>query len=83
MMAMTTSSSMSVKPRRWVVLKNLSMAASAFSGRDLLAERRQPTRHDAGSLTSHWSSGCSSNCVTSQTLTVDRGFPRPGAGRRG
>jgi hypothetical protein len=27
MIAMTTSSSMSVKPRRWVVLENVSMTA--------------------------------------------------------
>ena len=45
MIAITTSSSTSVKPRRWTVLDNLIMAALLSGVRESLAERRQPTQN--------------------------------------
>ena len=43
MIAITTNSSTSVKPRRWTALDNFGMAA-LLSGSRFIAERRQPTR---------------------------------------
>ena len=60
MMAITTSSSISVKPRRRAVVESVSMAAPLSLGGScgpIVPSDSLPI-------------GTSSNCVTSQTLTV-------------